>query len=470
MAKQSIIRHTLSENIVGPPASPAVAGKRWPHARFSVGDYQSQYITDSALQLKSRTKNAEFCDIVYAGIGNATWYKNNAVSVAGEPMVTPIYELLWFTDGIDLGSGPSGRTLAYETWLANNGYDVESAYCHKASNPTERPYIPFDPYPPGNALNLTHPGIVPYFASKITQWTQAGYNTVFWDVFGNSVLNTNNWLADCLEFTRQEYNNAALALLHALRPYTGEGWFVINTAEYTTSDDALMADAAGCAFMEYMMNPYSSKYPDYAWTFAEARLAAGTRVVFGSRTNTNPNEVDNAYSNSVNHAETMYAGYRNWEGNGTDFMVRTRTSEYCLYLMIVDTTSTLAYCGFGTTGGLTYTAANIHMSYNWLKWCEFDIGKPVGARWRVQSGTDPLGQKYEVWAREFENGLAVIRVIKGVLPGTSQTISLGHNTLVTFNLPATATWKQLWPDGSVSPQAQTTIGLRQSEGAIFVRA
>jgi hypothetical protein len=99
----------------------------------------------------------------------------------------------------------------------------------------------------------------------------------------------------------------------------------------------------------------------------------------------------------------------------------------------------------------------------WTKAQEANIGLPVGSMLELSRGTDPLGQRFVIYARDFQRARVVLRLQQG---WGSQNYMDG--SAVTVNLPTGERWIPLNANGTVQ-SAITTLRLRNSEAAILLR-
>ena len=109
--------------------------------------------------------------------------------------------------------------------------------------------------------------------------------------------------------------------------------------------------------------------------------------------------------------------------------------------------------------------SNLHGGYTPNKWfgaIEYNIGQPTADYYTFASGTDPVGQPYKVYARQFQNALVLVRVYQD---GSYNNFS--NSTAATINLGAS--YNRLNVDGTVTPTAISSISLRNSEGAILIK-
>jgi hypothetical protein len=101
-------------------------------------------------------------------------------------------------------------------------------------------------------------------------------------------------------------------------------------------------------------------------------------------------------------------------------------------------------------------------------WCEgfrlvFDnIGDSKAAPYIYAQGTDPAGNHYHVWARNYTKGLVLVR-----MRGASDE-GIGEDTGVSVRLP-NGGYTEVTCDGYSSLSGQPTITMRNGSAAVFVR-
>jgi hypothetical protein len=175
------------------------------------------------------------------------------------------------------------------------------------------------------------------------------------------------------------------------------------------------------------------------WNGAKSLTDAGKIAIFVTTQEGN-------YGNDYLPANYDQGSY----GSATD---RSRIVELAIYYLGKDAENKYAYFDVLGAWGSPYT-------YMWPAAAEVDIGKATGDRYSFQSGTDPSGRPYEIFARAFENGLVLFR------PKDDSNSNYGDSTKVSVTLPET-----LIPINSSgeSMGATTSFTLRNSEGVILVR-
>jgi hypothetical protein len=104
---------------------------------------------------------------------------------------------------------------------------------------------------------------------------------------------------------------------------------------------------------------------------------------------------------------------------------------------------------------------NVRPDTVWEAAVEADVGHPREARHMIASGVDPAGQKYRIYARDFDHAYVVIR------PSIDWRKQVyGDSTGVVVPLPAPM--RLLHRDGSLGP-AITSVTLRDVEAAILFK-
>ena len=98
----------------------------------------------------------------------------------------------------------------------------------------------------------------------------------------------------------------------------------------------------------------------------------------------------------------------------------------------------------------------------WLRAQEADIGHPTGSRTILTRGTDPVGQVYTLYSRDFDRALVCFDINPvGARRSTRMRVRY-------VPAPAGETWLPAHADGTVGA-AVTSITLRNSEAAILIK-
>ena len=351
------------------------------------------------------------------------------------------YALLWT---MLIGGSTSLATGYYAdmtSWFAAHPqYPLEKAFVHKAGAPfnaSGRDY-----YQWGSTrlpINPKDPGAIAYTINRV-QRIAAADGGVFFDESASGDMNAH--LGTMQEFpSRSAYVAAVGNLLGALKSSVGSKMLMINTAEYMTPQDSINVVRAGAAHLE-LFNSFTYSGMVSRWQWIEHLAHAGTLV-----------DVVSAHSSQDIPSMTSYP-----RGNSATNVQRAKLWELSSYYMAVPT----------ATGG-RFPAIQLENKWSkpyssiWTKAQEANIGHPKGLRKQIGSGTDPLGNRYLVYTRDFDRALVVIRLQQG---WGSQTYTDG--TATTVPLPSGERWIPLNADGTVGSPV-TSIRLRNSEAAILLK-
>lgn len=126
-------------------------------------------------------------------------------------------------------------------------------------------------------------------------------------------------------------------------------------------------------------------------------------------------------------------------------------AEYASYLMAKDTGSVVAFAPDNYW--------NQSPAEHWLPAWDTDIGRPLGQRAQVASGTDPVGQGYAIWRRAYTHAVILMRT-------TSKT-STNYGDATSVSIPIGAIGRLLRSDGTTAPP-DSTVHLRAGEGVVVL--
>ncbi len=136
---------------------------------------------------------------------------------------------------------------------------------------------------------------------------------------------------------------------------------------------------------------------------------------------------------------------------------RCQMERLAWYYMVGDTT----HFYFLLTGNELWLRPNDYRApdslYKWAPAFEYDIGQPVGSKYIAQTGTDPSGQSYEIYARVFTNGLVLHRDAMGS--------DYSANSAVSCNLGDQ--FYELQADGSLGDIVTVSV-IKNCEGKIYI--
>jgi hypothetical protein len=350
------------------------------------------------------------------------------------------YALLWTVIPDGGSSLATGYTADMKTWFAAHPqYSLEKAFVHKKGstfNSAGRVYYHWNVN--RWAINPADPGAIAYFVSRI-QRLAAADGGVFFDEASSGDMNAH--LGAMQEFPSTTAYVAAIAnLLGSAKRAVGSKMLMLNTAAYTTALDSINAVRAGAVHLE-MFNSFKESGLFARWRWIEHLASAGVFVDFVS-----------AYSTQDIAGMTSYP-----RGNSPTNVQRAKLFELCSYYMAIP------------NSGARNVALQLENQWSkpystiWLKAQEANIGLPTTSMWQSSSGTDPLGQKYIIYARDFERARIILRLQQGY---GSQNYT--DASAITINLPDSERWIPLNGDGTVQ-SAVDLLHLRNSEAVILLR-
>jgi hypothetical protein len=350
------------------------------------------------------------------------------------------YALLWTTI---VGSTPSVSTTYYadmKSWFAaHTQYSRERAFVHRKGAAMDSAGRVFYNHWGSNrwAINPADPGAIAYTVSRI-QRIVAPERGIFFDESATGDMGAH--LGAMNEFPSALAYSAALAkLLRTAKATIGTKMIMLNTAEYTTAADSANAVAAGAVHLE-MFNNFRYSGMALRWQWIGKLAALGVFV-----------DVVSAYSTQDMATMTSYP-----RGNSATNVQRAKLWELASYYMAVPTSPRLVALQLENQWSKPYSSL-------WTKAQEANVGHPTAGRVQKAVGTDPLGNSYVLYNRNFDRALVVLRLQQG---WGSQTYTDG--TAITVPLPAGERWIPLNADGTVGT-AVTSIRLRNSEAAIMLK-
>jgi hypothetical protein len=351
------------------------------------------------------------------------------------------YALLWTTIVGGSSSLSTGYYADMTTWFrAHPQYSLERAFAHRKGaslNSAGRVY--YNHWGSNRwAINPADAGAIAYTVSRI-QRIAAADGGVFFDEASSGDMSAH--LGSMQEFSSASAYTAAIGrLLGAIKSGVGSKMIMLNTAEYMTPADSINAIRAGAVHLEMFNNfKYSGMIGRWAWIGKLASLGVFVDVVstYGTQ--------DMAH---------MTASYP--RGNSATNVQRAKLWELASYYLAIPTNAKLVALQLENQWSTPYSKL-------WIKAQEANIGYPKATRVQKSIGTDPLGNRYIVYTRDFDRALVVLRLQQG---WNSQTYTDG--TAISVSLPSGERWIPLNADGTVGT-AVTSIRLRNSEAAILLK-
>jgi hypothetical protein len=398
----------------------------WTHISTMMTDYYYSWTTTE------RAWGGAHYDFSMSGSGSA-WRAVNS-TVGHYP-----YALSWttMTSSVNLATA---YTADMKSWYATHTqYSREKAFVHRyGSSGDSASRVFFNRWGSARwAMNPADPGFIAYSINRL-QRVVGSDNGVFFDEASSGDIGA--WLGSTREFTSKAAYFASLTLLVGkIRVGLGGKRILLNLAEYMTDGDFAAAVAAGGVHLE-MFNNFRQSGMGARWSWVERLTTAGVFVDFVS-----------SYSSQDIAGMTSYPA-----GNSATNVQRGKLWELASYYLAVPATPKLFAIQLEQLWNKPYSTL-------WIKAQEANIGHPLATRAVLKSGTDPLGQSYLVYNRNFDRALVLLRLQQG---WNAQTYT--DATAITVTLPTGEKWIPLNADGTVG-SAVTTIRLRNSEAAILLK-
>lgn len=411
-------------------ASYSAVSPHWPHIRTMMTDFYYGWTTTE------RAWATAHYDWAMSG-STAAWR-------AGNPGVTHYpYTLLWTT----LVPGQQSEDLNgvyysdMRAWFAGHpGYTLEHAFLHSGAARDSASRLVVSIWDSNRwVINPSDPGAQAYEVDRYRRIAQNEDGVFIDESASGDILGR---VKTAVELpTVDPFESGYTALLGAIKQALGSRYVMINLGEYHTAFDRADAIAAGGAHLEKINNPMFSEM-HLRWQWIDDLQTAGVAIDMAPVYSTD-------YINA--HPSLLPAG-----GYYATSAQRLKMWELASYYMVVRTRPDGLNLALETGWTTPY-------SPRWLKAQEADIGHPTGARTVLTRGTDPVGQSYTIYTREFDRALVVVRTQQGW--GTQSYLDA---TAVTVPLPSGEQWLPLLADGTLGAPV-TSVRLRNVEAVILIR-
>ncbi len=416
-----------------PPGTYSATSPHWSHIRTMVTDFY--YNWTSAL----RDTAAGRFDFVMSG--NRTEWKTRNPGVKYIP-----YQLHW-----SVMQDPKYPAIGeLENWYAaNTSCNIENAFLHNSGTSKTK----------ANRKVTTIWGTARWMYNpsdecwrRFQRWRlqkarDAGSDGVFYDEYGTGIMGP---AVNSLELgsTAAAYHNAIIETLKQERAAFPGFIIMINSAEYVTTADIEMIEAAGATHLE-LWNDILYGGAEWRWGFTEARLAAGVLVEVVGRRNWRyglPSSVTKG-----NYRDATLDGFP------APGMYRAKMGELAAYYMMRPLDPSKFY--FDDNNDNWSVSPTAH----WMPAKQVDVGNPVEARRLIADATGSDGQRVKVWRREYTKSLILVR------PAADWNESgYGDASAYTVQLPTNNTWRMLRHDGTLSSNI-TSVALRKGEAVILMK-
>ncbi len=420
------------------PTSP-----HWSHIRTMVTDFRIGYVSNVAQRNAERSWTAGHFDYVMSGDASAYKAINSTIRILP-------YALDW--DVIQPGQEKSsalGSTYYpdMQQWFANHPqFALENAFVHVAGQPkSESTRLQFVSWGSRKwVINPGDSGARAYVVDRIRRVVQDA-DGVFFDSHSSGDVGTALGKQQMLEYSdRKLYEHDMVEYVRTISAAVAPKVIMINTSEYMRPFDYAMITAAGAVHLERMNNPLNSGMPE-RWRWADSLLAHNVTVEL-------------VPLNSWNEANTARGVFSTFTpGDYSSKGERLKMFELASYYMVVPATPDQLLLDLENSWKVPFETV-------WLKAQEYDVGHPRGARRALQTGRDPMGNGFTVWARDFDRALILAR------PSSSWRVKIfGDTTAVSVPLPNGQALRPLRGDGTLGPPV-TSITLRNAEAAILIKS
>jgi hypothetical protein len=351
------------------------------------------------------------------------------------------YALQYEVVQAEVGNAQPGLNTSFNAdmqkwYAAHPKYDYESAFLHRGGHDSTH-RVAFKNESWRWLINPGDAGSRAYQADRLARIAQ-GHDGVFLDEFGGPMYGA---VKPTDEFaTGAAYLAAEAQLLSQAHAAMAPRILLINIAEYWTPTDSAIVVAGGGAQLERTNYPFTDRTEE-RWTEIDHLLAAGVYTEFVA---------------TISYTEWGWVQKDRPTFNPGMYGSRTergQMAQLASYYMAVG----------ADAQRLSFDQQNywnVRPDTAWARAVEVDVGHPLRARHVIANGSDPKGQKYRIYAREFEHALVFMRPAVDWRPTV-----YGDDTAVEIPLPKPM--RLLHRDGTLGSPVQS-VKLRNVDAAIFL--
>jgi Big-like domain-containing protein len=328
-------------------------------------------------------------------------------------------------------------TVDMKQWYAQHPkYDYESAFLHRGGHDSTH-RVAFKNESWRWLINPGDAGSRAYQADRLARIAR-GHAGVFLDEFGGPMYGA---IKPTDEFaTGAEYLASEAQLLAQAHAAMAPKILLINIAEYWTPTDSAIVVAGGGAQLERTNYPFTDRTEE-RWTEIDHLMAAGVYTEFVA---------------TISYTEWLWVQKNRPTFNPGMYgsrLERGQMAQLASYYMAVGRDAQRL-----SLDQQNYW--NVRPDSVWAPAVEVDVGHPLRARHVIANGSDPKGQKYRIYAREFEHALVFMRPAVDWRPTV-----YGDDTAVEIPLPKPM--RLLHRDGTLGSPVQS-VKLRNVDAAIFL--
>jgi hypothetical protein len=445
VARSDVGRNDVARSDVAPPAR---AASERPRAAVKGGSAQSPHYSHISVfytdfysaYASPRDREATLAflaprvDAVMSGPMDA-WRRLNPT------IHTYPYALQYEVVQAEVGHSGSNLNTSFapdmQQWYARHPkYDYESAFLHRGGHDSTH-RVAFKNESWRWLINPGDAGSRAYQADRLARIAR-NYDGVFLDEFGGPMYGA---VKPTDEFaTGAAYLASEAQLLAQAHAAIAPKILLINIAEYWTPTDSAIVVAGGGAQLERTNYPFTDRTEE-RWTQIDHLLASGVYTEFVA---------------TISYTEWGFIQKNRPTFNGGLYgspTERGQMAQLASYYMAVG----------ADAQRLSFDQQNywnVRPDTVWARAVEVDVGHPLRARHIIASGSDPKGQKYRIYAREFEHALIFARPAVDWHPTV-----YGDDTAIEVPLPKPM--RLLHRDGTLGSPVQS-VKLRNVDAAIFL--
>ena len=332
----------------------------------------------------------------------------------------------------------SGYFSDMQRWYGSHPrYDIENAFLHRGGHDAAHRVQVKIWDSMRFAINPGDPGQRAYQIDRLQRVAQ-NEDGVFLDEFGggmSGVSKATDEFATIALYMASE--TELIAKVHeAIKP----GFLLINVGEYWTPPDSALVVAGGGAHLERTNFPFTDRLPA-RWTQIDNLLALNVYTEFVTLW---------SYTDWV--TSKSFPSFQG--GMYSSRLERGQIVQLASYYMAVPADPTRLTLD-------QQNMWNVRPDTVWMPAVEADVGHPREARHSVATGTDAAGQKYRIYARDFDHAYVVIRPQSDWRPQI-----YADSTGVVVPLPAPM--RPLHRDGTFGAPV-SSVTLRNAEAAILFK-
>ncbi len=332
----------------------------------------------------------------------------------------------------------SGYFSDMQSWYGSHSqYDIENAFLHCGGHDAAH-CVQVKIW--GSMRFAINPGDAGQRAYQIDRLHRVAQNEdgVFLDEFGGGMNGVSKGTDEFV--TIASYMQAETELIAKVHEAIKPGFLLINIGEYWTPTDSALVVAGGGAHLERTNSPFTDRLPA-RWTQIDNLLALNVYTEFVTLW---------SYTDWV--TSKSFPSFQG--GMYSSRLERGQIMQLASYYMAVP----------ADPARFTFDQQNmwnVRPDTVWMRAVEADVGHPREARHSIATGTDAAGQKYRIYARDFDHAYVVIRPQSDWRPQI-----YADSTGVAVPLPAPM--RPLHRDGTFGAPV-SSVTLRNSEAAILFK-